>query len=187
MRDSRGDVAVPAPRRDSADEAERVLDVATVLFVAHGPKMITLKWVAKDSGIDVEWIASDWPTIRDLLVAVLDRSAERASAASPIVPVIHGPGFTETADVLFDIHDRVIVRAILDDFKPAELMSHFAKVDRLVADLISNGLDESAARGPARFPSRCSRARLAPLRHDGARCVPARWRSSVLDATVQSS
>ena len=53
------------------------------------------------------------------------------------------------ADAALDLHDRVIVRAILDGFNPAELMSHFPLLDRLVLDLISQDLEESAAHAQA--------------------------------------
>lgn len=105
--------------------------------------------MALESGVPVDWITARWPTIVDLLAAVLDRGGDQASAASPVVPILHGPDFTDAADAIFDLHDRVIVRAILDGFHPAELMSHFSLLDRLVADLIARGAEEPAARAQA--------------------------------------
>ena len=150
--DAQGNDKSPARSpRDPDDEAEadRVLGAASELFAEHGPRMITLKWVGKDAGVPIEWIVSRWPTVDDLLAAVLERGGAIASAESPIVPIIHGTDFTEEADAAFATHDRVIVRAILDGFNPAELMSHFPLLDRLVADLMADGLEEPAARSQA--------------------------------------
>lgn len=136
-------------RHADADEDEttaRVLTSAAKLFALHGPRLVTLKWVALESSVPADWIVTRWPSITELLSDVLDHKAQHLSSASPEVPVIRSEDFAPAADQLLDVYDRILVRAILDDIEPALLQSRFPMVERIIDDLRGRGMDASAAR-----------------------------------------
>ncbi len=127
----------------------RVLEVGAKLFSTHGPRPVTMKWVAMEADVPLEWLEARWPTVEALLGEVLEHEARELSSASPTVPVIHGDGFTSAADGVLDVYDRIMVRAILDGAEPAALQRTFPLIERLVAALRDQGLDEAMARSRA--------------------------------------
>jgi len=127
----------------------RVLEVGVKLFSTHGPRVVTMKWVAMEAAVPLGWLEDRWATVEALLAEVLEHEARRLSSASPTLPVIHGEAFTPVADGVLDVYDRIMVRAILDGIDPAALQRSFPVIDRLIADLRSQGLDEPTARARA--------------------------------------
>jgi hypothetical protein len=127
----------------------RVLEVGAKLFSTHGPRPVTMKWVAMEADVPLEWLEARWPDVQALLAEVLEHEARVLSSASPTLPVIHGDGFTAVADGVLDVYDRIMVRAILDGVEPASLQRSFPVIERLVAALQDQGFDEATARSRA--------------------------------------
>jgi hypothetical protein len=126
-----------------------VLEIGAKLFSSHGPRVVTMKWVAMEAAVPLAWLEARWATVEALLAAVLEHEAQRLSSASPTIPIIHGEEFTPVADGVLDVYDRIMVRAILDGIEPAALQGSFPLIDRLIADLRTQGLDEPTARARA--------------------------------------
>jgi TetR/AcrR family transcriptional regulator, repressor for neighboring sulfatase len=127
-----------------ADERSRVLDVATALFAKHGPAPMTLKWVALDAEVPVDRLSAEWPSVEVLLAQVLDRLSSQFQG-------LGGRNLDrdvrEREDGLIDTFQRIIARSLLDGFNTGRLLSGFAHVERLAADLQERvGLDERTAR-----------------------------------------
>jgi AcrR family transcriptional regulator len=141
---------VPSAAEHDAESARtRVLDVGAKLFSAHGPRLVTMKWVAMEAEVPLEWLDDRWPSVEALLGDVLEHEAQQLSSASPTLPVIYGEAFTSVADGVLDVYDRIMVRAILDGTEPAALQRTFPVIERLVAALQRDGLDEPTARARA--------------------------------------
>jgi len=144
------------PRRSDATEAgqldhakaERILAAATRVFAVEGPARTTLKWVAREAGVATEDVATRWPTVNDLLGAVLDSLSARIEGEAP------DPGLPDRAPTTLDPHlidlvgqfTEIVARSLLDGFNPAELQSQFPMLDRLVKFGMDLGVDERTAR-----------------------------------------
>src|SRR5690349_93796 len=136
---------------ENGDDAARTraLEVGAQLFATHGPRPVTMKWVAMEAEVPLEWLEARWADVEALLTDVLEHEAAKLSSASPTLPIIHGDDFTSVADGVLDVYDRIMVRAILDGVEPARLQRRFPVIERLVGALRDQGLDEATARSRA--------------------------------------
>jgi AcrR family transcriptional regulator len=144
------------PRRSDATEAgqldqaatERILAAATRVLAVEGPARTTLKWVAREAGVATEDLAAQWPTVSDLLGAVLDRLSAQIEGEAP------NPNLPDTSPTPLDPHlvdlvgqfTEIVARSLLDGLNPAELQSQFPMLDRLVKFGMDLGVDERTAR-----------------------------------------
>ena len=136
--------------RRGLDQAttERIIAAATRVLAVEGPARTTVKWVAREAGVSTEVVASRWPTVSDLLGAVLDTLSARIEMEAP------NPNLPEPAPTALDPHlidlvaqfTDIVARALLDGFNPAELQSQFPMLDRLVKFGMDLGVDERTAR-----------------------------------------
>ena len=159
MRDADGRSGVDVPEDDRSelmttgdgtdDEvAERILAAAARVLAIEGPARTTLKWVAREAGVTTEDVAARWPTVSDLLGAVLDELSARIEVEAP------NPKLPEEAPPALDPHliglvaqfSEIVARSLLDGFNPAELQSQFPMLDRLVKFGMDLGVDERTAR-----------------------------------------
>jgi hypothetical protein len=130
---------------DSARRA-RVLAGATAVLSAEGPTRATLKWIAREAGVEVSEVEAVGATVPALLGAVLDDLADRIEAG---VPPDFGPideRRDPTLDRHIDLYARVLTRALLDGVNPARVQSRFPLVDRMVDQATAEGTDERTAR-----------------------------------------
>ena len=126
------------------DERTHVLDVATALFARNGPGPMTMKWVALDAGIPVGRLSAEWPTMELLLGQSLDRVAEQFRA---LQDQELEPAEVARRDELIDTFQRIIARSLLDGVNPGSLVSSFAHLEKLAAELQERfGLDERTTR-----------------------------------------
>ena len=144
-----GDGAMPGdPPAGGLDETERttVIEAATSIFANFGPASVTLKWIALASGIPVERLSTEWPTVDTLLGTVLIDIASRVDA----VALARGEGGPELHDEWWgriEIYERILARSLLDGTNTARLQQTFPHMEHLVELYQSAlGLDERSAR-----------------------------------------
>jgi hypothetical protein len=130
--------------QDDIDRARVLLGAGTVL-AAEGPARATLKWIAREAGVDVATVEQVGATVGELLGAVLDDLADRIEAG---VPLRFEPIDDRDPELghLIDRYSRVLTRALLDGVNPALVQSRFPLIDRLVDEGVSQGWDERTAR-----------------------------------------
>ena len=129
-----------------AAERQRVIDAATAIFTGYGPASVTLKWIALASGIPVERLSTEWPTVDALLASVLDNVASAVEAVG-WADFRLAPEELAERGRLIEIYERVVARSLLDGVNPAQLETAFPQTDRLVATYQSAlDLDERTAR-----------------------------------------
>jgi len=130
------------------ETAERVLAAATRVLALEGPARTTIKWVAHEAGVPTGVVAARWPTVADLLGAVLDELSARIEGAAPD-PNLPGTARGTLDPDLVDLvgqFTEIVARSLLDGFNPAELQSQFPMLDRLVKFGMDLGVDERTAR-----------------------------------------
>jgi hypothetical protein len=147
--DARADLGSGALQPLDLDEQERVLDASTNLFSEHGPATLTLKWVSLASGVGVDRITAQWPSIELLLAAVLDRltvrfgqaevgvgldaratTATTATTAAATTATAPATGDPIDQNEVIDRFQTIIARALLDRVNAANLLDDFSLVDR---------------------------------------------------------
>jgi hypothetical protein len=142
--DTGPDPGTEPPTGLDRDERAHALDVAAALFARNGPGPMTMKWVALDAGMPVERLSAEWPTVEILLGQTLDRVADQFRALQE-----QDLDRDEVArrDELIDTFQRIIARSLLDGVNPGNLLSSFALVEKLAADLQERfGLDDRTTR-----------------------------------------
>src|SRR6185369_13167392 len=55
---------------DEESARARVLEVGAKLFSTHGPRVVTMKWVAMEAAVPLEWLEARWATVDALLASV---------------------------------------------------------------------------------------------------------------------
>jgi AcrR family transcriptional regulator len=124
----------------------RVLDAATELLAREGPARTTLKWVAREADADPAAVADRWPTVEDLLGAVLDDLAVKSErlVSDDLRKIVRD----EDADLASAIQNvnHIVARSLLDGVNPATIQPRFPISDRLVKTLLEGGMDERTAR-----------------------------------------
>lgn len=65
-----------ATRMQPADRREHILDVAAAVFAAHGFSSVSMRQVAKECGMSAPGVMHHFPTMADLLTALLRRREE---------------------------------------------------------------------------------------------------------------
>ena len=142
--DTGPDPGAEPPAGLDPDERAHVLDVATALFARNGPGPMTMKWVALDAGIPVGRLSAEWPTMEVLLGQSLDRVAEQFRA---LQDQDLEPAEVARRDELIDTFQRMIARSLLDGVNPGNLVSSFAHLEKLAAELQERfALDERTTR-----------------------------------------
>ena len=134
------------PETANGARRARVLAGATAVLSAEGPTRTTLKWIAREAGVEVSEVEAVGATVPELLGAALDDLADRIEAR---VPPDFGP-IDDTRDPGLgrdiDLYARVLTRALLDGVNPARVQSRFPLVDRMVDQAAAEGTDERTAR-----------------------------------------
>jgi AcrR family transcriptional regulator len=125
-------------------EQERVLAAATTLFSKHGPRTLSLKWVALGSDVPSELVSARWPTIELLLAAVLARlSAQFEGLTGDSL----SPHVVADENELIDTYHRIIARSLLDDVNPVVPDLDLLRNGRWIKAFQEQfGIDEPAAR-----------------------------------------
>ena len=136
------------PEAGGLDETERatVMEAATSIFANYGPASVTLKWIALASGIPVERLSTEWPTVDALLGTVLIDVASGVDA----VALARGEGGPELQDEWWgriEVYEQILARSLLDGANTARLQQTFPHMEHLV-ELYESvlGLDERSAR-----------------------------------------
>ena len=135
----------PAGGLDQSERAQ-VIEAATSIFASYGPASVTLKWIALASGIPVERLSTEWPTVDTLLGTVLIDVAAGVDALA----LARGQGGPERQEEWWqgvEVYERIVARSLLDGTNTARLQQTFPHMEHLVELYRSAlGLDERSAR-----------------------------------------